>query len=604
MGTLERPTGGRRARRRARRARGSATRALAALRARRDRVRVPAVLPARRDDRARQRRHRAALRGRAAAPSGATRAREALERVGLGAPAHARRPAKLSGGERQRVAIARALVGRPAIVFADEPTGNLDTPHRRGASSRCCASCNAEGTTIVVITHDRDDRGGVAAPGRAARRRCGGRMTARRRPAHRRRSACARGALRAALSALGIAIGDRLDGRRARHLGVLQGRPAGRSSTGSARTCCGSRPASRSLGDDVGAARDRGGDAPARRRRRGGRGDGGRSARPTVRRTPYIAEDETGGITVVAADPSLPSTVGATLAHGALPRRRDRPLPGGRARRRRGRASSGSTDTGVARLARRPLVHRDRHPRPGHARRRARHRRADRLRRRRVDLFGADRNAVDGLRARRPGRASRACATCSAATANPEHPRGGRRLAAVRRARGARGGQDRVHLALPRPRRGRAAGRRRRDRQRDGDLGARAALGDRPAARARARPGATSACSSCPSRCCWPALGGIAGVAARRRGDRRLRGEPEDWPAVVPPVALAGGLVGVDGDRRRSPGSTRRCARPGSRRRRRSGRSSRRPRRRHRGGRPRLSARRGWPPSGRSCAWR
>ena len=98
-------------------------------------VLLPALIAGRRDD---------AMRARA---------KQLLDRVGLG-PRAGHLPAELSGGEQQRVSIARALVGKPEIVLADEPTGNLDTRASAEVLGLLRELNESEGQTLVVVSHD------------------------------------------------------------------------------------------------------------------------------------------------------------------------------------------------------------------------------------------------------------------------------------------------------------------------------------------------------------------------------------------------------------------------------------------------------------------
>lgn len=84
-----------------------------------------------------------------------TRVRPVLERLGLG-ELTGRRPGELSGGQAQRVAIARAIAGAPGVIFADEPTGALDTTTGTEVMTTLVSAARTHGAALVVITHDRD----------------------------------------------------------------------------------------------------------------------------------------------------------------------------------------------------------------------------------------------------------------------------------------------------------------------------------------------------------------------------------------------------------------------------------------------------------------
>ena len=138
--------------------------------ARPGRVRVPVVQP--RPDARRGRQHQAARRSRGEPRS--TGHGSTTSSAGSGSRERlSHRPSELSGGQQQRVACARALIGRPELIFADEPTGNLDSNASAEVLEFLRRSVTDDGQSIVMVTHDAHARR-LRRPGRVPRRRQGG----------------------------------------------------------------------------------------------------------------------------------------------------------------------------------------------------------------------------------------------------------------------------------------------------------------------------------------------------------------------------------------------------------------------------------------------
>jgi putative ABC transport system ATP-binding protein len=91
-------------------------------------------------------------------PDAETKARQLLERVGLSDRAD-NLPSRLSGGEKQRVALCRAMINDPKLIFADEPTGNLDSKNGRIVFAQLVEMKNEKGATLVVVTHNTEIAG-------------------------------------------------------------------------------------------------------------------------------------------------------------------------------------------------------------------------------------------------------------------------------------------------------------------------------------------------------------------------------------------------------------------------------------------------------------